>query len=53
MRELTVIQFAKKVKKNRITIYGWIRNKSLPTGTRSKVVHGHLIIEVDEDFRNE
>jgi len=53
MKEMTAIQFAKKVKKTRMTVYNWVKNKQLPTGVKAKVHLGRLIIEIDESFRNE
>ena len=50
---MTAIQFAKKVKKTRMTVYNWVKNRQLPTGVRAKVHLGRLIIEVDERFRQD
>lgn len=53
MREMTVWEFSKLIKRTRITVYNWVKKKQLPSGVTSKVVHGHLIIVLDENFRNE
>jgi len=41
---LTVPQFAKRVHRDRQTVYGWIRTRKMPEGS-VLMVHGHL--EVD------
>jgi hypothetical protein len=41
---LTVPEFAKRVHRNRQTVYGWIRTHQMPAGSVVKV-HGHLEID--------
>lgn len=53
VKQMRVSEFAKKVKKTRFTVYNWIKNHQLPTGVKATTIAGRLIIEVDEDFRNE
>lgn len=51
--QMTVIQFAKKVKKNRITIYNWIADHKMPEGVKVTQICGRIILEVDESFGND
>lgn len=51
--QMTVGQFAKKVKRTRFTIYNWIKNKQMPPGVLVTQICGRLILEVDENFRDE
>ena len=46
-------QFAKECRKSRFTVYIWIKNGGLPPGVAAVNIAGRIILEVDEDFRNE
>jgi len=48
--QLTVAQFAHKLKVNRSTVYRMIKAKALPDGVASKVIATHIVIEVDKKF---
>lgn len=51
--QMSVAQFAHKVKKTRFTVYNWIKNRQMPTGVKVTSIAGRIILEVDENFRNE
>lgn len=50
--QMSVAQFAKKLKISRFTVYNWIKYKTLPKGVAVTQICGRIILEADEDFRN-
>ena len=47
--QLTVAQFAHKIKVDRTTVYRMVKAKLLPEGVTSKVIATHIVIEVDTE----
>lgn len=47
VKQMTVAQYAKKMKLHRSTVYKMISGKSLPEGVTAKVIATHIVIEVD------
>lgn len=50
VKEMTVIQFAKRVRKTRMTVFNWVKKHQLPTGVTAREHLGRIIIQVDDNF---
>lgn len=48
MQQLTVAQYAKKIKVSRWTVYRMIESKSLPDGAKAKKIAGRVIVQVKD-----
>lgn len=51
VKQMTVAQFAHKMKVNRSTVYRMINAKALPQGVTCEVLVGHIIITVPDNFQ--
>jgi len=49
VKQMTVAQFAHKLKVNRSTVYRMITAKALPQGVTAQVIVNHMVIEVNTD----
>lgn len=47
VKQMTVAQFAHKLKVNRSTVYRMIQARALPVGITSQVIATHIVINVD------
>lgn len=50
IRDMTVTEFAHKIKVNRSTVYRMIKSKSLPEGVIAKVIATHIVITIDDQL---
>lgn len=50
VKQLSVAQYAHKMKLHRSTIYKMIEGKSLPEGVTARVIATRIVIEVDTDL---
>ena len=48
--QMTVAQFAHKIKVDRSTVYRMVKAKLLPEGVSAKVIATHIVIEVNTEI---